>query len=57
MDRNPDTFLHLLPQTLYALSCARDADETPWLLVYTDVCKNTLFGGLGVVIFDRATGL
>jgi hypothetical protein len=34
-----------------------DADETPWLLVYTDVCKNTQFGGLEVVIFDRATGL
>jgi hypothetical protein len=33
-----------------------DADETPWLLVYTDACKNTRFGGLGVVIFDRATG-
>ena len=28
-----------------------DADETPWLLVYTDACKNTRFGGLGVVIF------
>jgi len=27
-----------------------DADETPWLLVYTDACKNTRFGGLGVVI-------
>jgi hypothetical protein len=33
-----------------------DADETPWLLVYTDACKNTRFGGLGVVIFDRTTG-
>ena len=34
-----------------------DADETPWLLVYTDACKNTRFGGLGVVICDWATGL
>ena len=33
-----------------------DVDETPWLLVYTDACKNPRFGGLGVVIFDRATG-
>ena len=24
-----------------------DVDETPWLLVYTDACRNTRFGGLG----------
>ena len=28
----------------------------PWLLVYTDACKNTRRGGLGVIIFDQVTG-
>jgi hypothetical protein len=30
-------------------------DQTPWLLVYTDACKNKRFGGLGVVIFDKSS--
>ena len=33
-----------------------DVAEGPWILVYTDACKNTRRGGLGTVIFDRASG-
>ena len=32
-----------------------EADESPWLLVYTDACKNSRRGGIGIVIFDTAT--